>query len=152
MRSFSYHKPETVDAAVALLDERPSRRRPAPHLRLMNLAPVRRVLAARVRREVSKRARPEHYPAPHALLDLWLRHGGSGQAAFAAEARSVGELIVGRASKNLVRLFLLRERMRNLAPREESVRHVHVVGAGVMESIASKTISDYLAWRATARS
>src|SRR5690606_39214118 len=102
------------------------------YLRPLNTAPARRVLAARIRPQVTKRARPEHYPAPHVLLDLWVRHGASGQSAFAAEARSVGELLVGRTSKNLVRVFRPRARMRNLAPRNEPLGRVHVVGAGVM--------------------
>src|SRR5690606_17222976 len=55
-----------------------------------------------------------------------------GETAYAAEAESLGKLIVGRTSKNLVRMFLLRERMRNLAPKQAAVQRVHVVGAGVM--------------------
>jgi 3-hydroxyacyl-CoA dehydrogenase / enoyl-CoA hydratase / 3-hydroxybutyryl-CoA epimerase len=124
---------EDLDRAAAdMIHTRPPRRQPPWYLRSLNLAPVRRLLAIRIKRDVSRRAKAEHYPAPHALLDLWVRHGGNGPAAYAAEARSVGELVVGRPSKNLVRLFLLRERMRNLAPKDEPVGHVHVVGAGVM--------------------
>ncbi|MBN1237146.1 MAG: enoyl-CoA hydratase/isomerase family protein [Gammaproteobacteria bacterium] len=119
-------------AAAELIRSKPARRRAAWYLRPLNLAPARRALASRVRPQVAKRARREHYPAPHALLDLWVRHGARGPAAYAAEAQSVGELLVGRTSKNLVRLFLLRERMRNLAPKDQPLERVHVVGAGVM--------------------
>src|SRR5690606_7952330 len=94
--------------------------------------PARRIAARRIAAEVSRRADPSHYPAPRALLDLWVRHGGRGEAAYVAEAESLGKLLVGRTSKNLVRMFLLRERMRNLAPKETAVERVHVVGAGVM--------------------
>src|SRR5690606_820807 len=64
--------------------------------------------------------------------DLWERYGGSGAAAYRAEAESIGQLLVTPTCRNLVRMFGLRERMRNLAPKESSVRRVHVVGAGVM--------------------
>ena len=119
-------------AAVELIDAPPPPRRAGLHLRALNLRPARMILARRIRPGVSRRANPKHYPAPHALLDLWVRHGGRGPAAYVAEAESLGKLLVGRTSKNLVRLFLLRERLRNLAPKQEKVRHVHVIGAGIM--------------------
>ena len=119
-------------AALELIERRPPPRRAPVWSRIFSLQPVRRVVARRIRAEVARRADPRHYPAPHALLDLWVRHGGRGEAAYVAEAESVGQLLVGRTSKNLVRLFLLRERMRNLAPKREAARRVHVVGAGVM--------------------
>src|SRR5690606_9821766 len=119
-------------AALELIERRPPPRRAPVWSRIFSLQPVRRVVARRIRAEVARRADPRHYPAPHELLDLWVRHGGRGEAAYVAEAESVGQLLVGRTSKNLVRLFLLRERMRNLAPKREAARRVHVVGAGVM--------------------
>jgi 3-hydroxyacyl-CoA dehydrogenase/enoyl-CoA hydratase/3-hydroxybutyryl-CoA epimerase len=45
---------------------------------------------------------------------------------------SIGALLVTPTCRNLVRLFELRERMRNLAPKDSSVERVHVVGAGTM--------------------
>jgi len=118
--------------AIELIDRAPPpRRRPWWHA-AFELEPVRRLLANRIRPQIAKRADPKHYPAPHALLDLWVRHGGRGEAAYVAEAESLGKLLVGQTSKNLVRMFLLRERMRNLAPKQSAVERVHVVGAGVM--------------------
>jgi 3-hydroxyacyl-CoA dehydrogenase/enoyl-CoA hydratase/3-hydroxybutyryl-CoA epimerase len=123
---------ELEDAARGLVRRRPAPRRAPWHLRLLNAAPVRPLLARGIRRSVARRARPEHYPAPQAVLDLWVRHGASGPQAYAAEADSIGRLIVSRTSKNLVRMFQLRERLRHLAPKDDSIRRVHVVGAGVM--------------------
>ena len=119
-------------AAMMLLKRKPPPRRAPWYLRLLNAAPVRPLLARRTRREVRRKADPRHYPAPYALLDLWERYGGQGEAAYRAEAESLGRLLVGRTSKNLVRLFLLRERLRNLAPKADAASTVHVVGAGVM--------------------
>jgi 3-hydroxyacyl-CoA dehydrogenase/enoyl-CoA hydratase/3-hydroxybutyryl-CoA epimerase len=119
-------------AALRILARKPARRRPAWYLRLLNDRRLRPVLARRLRRETGRKARPEHYPAPYALIDLWERYGSQGTQAFRAEAESIGRLLVSRTSKNLVRVFRLRERLRNLTPRGIAVRHVHVIGAGVM--------------------
>src|SRR5690606_18087242 len=111
--------------AIELIERQPPPRRAEWWQHAFRLEPVRRLFAARVRPQIAKRADPRHYPAPYALLELWVRHGGRGEAAYAAEAKSVGELLVSRTSKNLVRMFLLRERMRNLAPKEAAVERVH---------------------------
>jgi 3-hydroxyacyl-CoA dehydrogenase/enoyl-CoA hydratase/3-hydroxybutyryl-CoA epimerase len=118
--------------ALKLLQRKPPRHRPPWHARLANHAALRPLIAGRLRKQVARKAPPDHYPAPHALLDLWQKHGGRGAAAYRDEAESIGRLLVSPTSKNLVRLFLLRERLRNLAPRNGAVGRVHVVGAGVM--------------------
>jgi 3-hydroxyacyl-CoA dehydrogenase/enoyl-CoA hydratase/3-hydroxybutyryl-CoA epimerase len=119
--------------AVGLIEQRPPRRSPPWHVRLANLKLARPIIARRIRGTVARRARPEHYPAPYAILALWVRYGGRhATAAFRAEADSIGALLVTKTSRNLVRVFELRERLRNLAPKQSAVRRVHVVGAGVM--------------------
>lgn len=125
--------PDTLDAAaVELLERRPPKRRAPWYLRLLQWPPFRGLLAYAVRSRVARRARPEHYPAPYALLDLWRRCGARGTRAYREEAESIGRLLVTSTCQNLVRMFMLRERMRNLAPKSDAVEHVHVVGAGVM--------------------
>ena len=52
--------------------------------------------------------------------------------ALRAEAVSIGKLLVTQTCRNLVHVFKLRERLRNLAPKDSRVRRVHVVGAGTM--------------------
>jgi 3-hydroxyacyl-CoA dehydrogenase/enoyl-CoA hydratase/3-hydroxybutyryl-CoA epimerase len=125
-------KGELAAAALSYLKSRPPRRRAPWHLRCVSLAPIRPFVARTVTKQVRKRARREHYPAPYAIIDLWVRHGGSGDAAYRAEAASIGQLLVTPTCKNLVRMFELRERLRNLAPKDSGMRHVHVVGAGTM--------------------
>src|SRR5690606_17764604 len=118
--------------AAALLTERPKLRRAAWHLRALNSAPLRPIVAAAIERQLRRRARREHYPAPYAIVDLWRRHGAHGDAAYRAEAESIGQLFVTPTSRNLVRVFNLRERLRKLAPKGASLEQVHVVGAGTM--------------------
>jgi 3-hydroxyacyl-CoA dehydrogenase/enoyl-CoA hydratase/3-hydroxybutyryl-CoA epimerase len=119
-------------AAVELVRTEPPRQRARWYHRLLTLAPLRGWLARRARARVAARASPEHYPAPFAIIDLWARYAGRGPAAYRAEVESIGRLLVGPTSKNLVRVFLLREQLRNLVPKSGNVERVHVVGAGIM--------------------
>jgi 3-hydroxyacyl-CoA dehydrogenase/enoyl-CoA hydratase/3-hydroxybutyryl-CoA epimerase len=125
-------KTELAATAASLITKRPRPRTAPWYLQALSIAPVRPLLARAVRERVRKRARADHYPAPYAILDLWVRHGGRGEAAYRAEAQSIGALLVTQTCKNLVRVFGLRERLRNLAPKEKAVQRMHVVGAGKM--------------------
>jgi 3-hydroxyacyl-CoA dehydrogenase/enoyl-CoA hydratase/3-hydroxybutyryl-CoA epimerase len=126
--------PDKLRDAAQQIALNPPAVRTAPLLqRLLNLSIVRPLLAGRMRTEVAKRARPAHYPAPYALIELWQRYGGQGSAAMDAEARSMSELLCTSASRNLVRVFFLQERLKSGAKSNDApARHVHVVGAGVM--------------------
>ena len=121
------------EAAKRLALKPPAMHSPGLAKRLLNLGPVRPAVAQRMRAQVARRARPEHYPAPYALIELWQRHGGRGPAALEAEARSMATLLCTPTSRNLVRVFFLQERLK-AAGKESSkpAKHVHVVGAGVM--------------------
>jgi 3-hydroxyacyl-CoA dehydrogenase/enoyl-CoA hydratase/3-hydroxybutyryl-CoA epimerase len=100
---------------------------------LTNWWPVRQVLAPVVRRQAAAKAPPRHYPAPSALIEVWRRGGGDIHQRLRLEARSVAKLAETATAHNLIRVFFLRERMRSLAgDTTHDVRHVHVVGAGVM--------------------
>ncbi|RMG51880.1 MAG: hypothetical protein D6717_12455, partial [Gammaproteobacteria bacterium] len=120
-------------AARHFLTRRPPRHRPAWHQRLLDTAPMRPLVARLLQRAVARKAPRDHYPAPWALIDLWLRHGGNRRAMLEAEARSVARLITGETARNLVRVFMLQDRLKSQG-RKQSFRpaHVHVVGAGVM--------------------
>ena len=98
----------------------------------MNLGPVRGLLGNRMRGEAAKTAPKEHYPAPYALIDLWEKHGGDRKAMLAAEKTSFANLMVTPTAQNLIRVFFLREQMKKLADGRNTVKHVHVIGAGAM--------------------
>ncbi len=111
----------------------PPRQRPAFPERLLSSALVRPFVKGMLVAQVARRAPRAHYPAPYAMIDLWTRYGAHGEAAFDAEARSMAHLFLDPTSRNLVRVFLLTDRLKaqgGKAARE--MRHVHVVGAGVM--------------------
>jgi 3-hydroxyacyl-CoA dehydrogenase/enoyl-CoA hydratase/3-hydroxybutyryl-CoA epimerase len=89
---------------------------------------LRAPLARMVERSVRAKASRDHYPAPYAILDLW-KHGASQED----EARSMGELLAGRTSRNLVSVFLLGEELKRRGKKQtHHIERVHVIGAGVM--------------------
>jgi 3-hydroxyacyl-CoA dehydrogenase / enoyl-CoA hydratase / 3-hydroxybutyryl-CoA epimerase len=101
--------------------------------RVLSAAPVRPFVKSALVKQVARRARREHYPAPYAMIELWARHGAKGRASFEAEARSIADLLLSPTSRNLVRVFLLQDRLKALGGRTaRDMKHVHVVGAGVM--------------------
>ncbi|MEX2125766.1 MAG: 3-hydroxyacyl-CoA dehydrogenase NAD-binding domain-containing protein [Woeseia sp.] len=101
--------------------------------RLLNLAPLRPLVARKLRSEVAEKARPDHYPAPYAIIDLWVRYGASEQDGYEPEARSIAELMCTATSRNLVRVFFLQNRLKSQGGKPSSrIERVHVVGAGVM--------------------
>lgn len=107
--------------------------RPGLKDRLMNLGFVRPLIASKLRQQVARKARPDHYPAPFAIVDLWRRHGGNPTRMLEAEARSIARLMCGDTSRNLVRVFMLQDRLKAQAGRSKAdFNKVHVVGAGVM--------------------
>ncbi len=124
---------ELKSAARTLALQAPAPHRPPLFDRLLNMGPLRAALAGALRKQVAVRARREHYPAPYAIIDLWVRHGAHGRQAYEAEARSIAHLMCGPTARNLVRVFLLQDRLKSLGGKNrQEFNHVHVVGAGVM--------------------
>src|SRR5262249_35760358 len=99
---------------------------------LINSTYGRKLAAKRMRAQTEKKAPVAHYPAPHALIDLWENHNGNRQDMQRAEIASFARLVVTDTSRKLVRVFFLREKLKSLADGNFSDRHVHVIGAGAM--------------------
>ncbi len=98
-----------------------------------NTGLARAILAPQMAKQVARKARKDHYPAPFALIDTWRRSGGLPvHAALKAEARSVVKLAGTPTAHNLVRVFFLMDRLKGLGGKDHGIRKVHVVGAGVM--------------------
>ncbi len=97
-----------------------------------NTWPARQLLAPQMVKQVSRKARKEHYPAPYVLIETWRRTGGSTAQRLAAERKSVVRLAGTPTARNLTRVFFLQERLKALGGRHHGIGHVHVVGAGVM--------------------
>jgi len=119
-------------ARGVLLSKPPPRRVPFPLSLTLNRL-VRPVIAAQARKQVASRARREHYPAPYAILDIWVKHDGDPLAAAPSDPASIAHLLQSPTARNLIRVFKLQERLKAFGKDSESaIRHVHVVGAGTM--------------------
>ena len=93
----------------------------------------RSLVAAQARKQVAKRVRREHYPAPYAILEAWVKYDGDPFLARHDPACSMQALFEHPTTRNLIRIFFLQERMKGLAKGVDfKARHVHVIGAGVM--------------------
>ncbi len=120
-------------AALRLISVKPDNKNPGKLAKFQTLGPVRSVLAGQMKKKTAQKVRPEHYPAPFALIDLWKKHGNDHEAMRLEESKSFGRLIAGETAQNLVRVFHLRERLKERAKEtQHNVSHVHVVGAGTM--------------------
>jgi 3-hydroxyacyl-CoA dehydrogenase/enoyl-CoA hydratase/3-hydroxybutyryl-CoA epimerase len=97
--------------------------------RVLSWPLVRGFVKRKLQSQVAAKARRDHYPAPYAMIDLWARGANS----YEAEARSIAQLFISPTSRSLVRVFLLQDRLKALGGKGgPEVKHVHVVGAGVM--------------------
>ncbi|MFM1814499.1 MAG: hypothetical protein RLZ98_1194 [Pseudomonadota bacterium] len=95
---------------------------------------ARGFLAKKMRQEVAKKARPDHYPAPYKLIDLFAAHGGSYRRIKREETKGFAPLMVSETSRNLRRVYKLSEMLKAQAPKGTAFKpqRVHVVGAGTM--------------------
>ena len=118
---------------------------PAPTLKskILDSGPARKLLAQRMRGEADKQAPHTNYPAPYALIALWEKHGGDFEAMKREEIQSFARLMVTETSRNLVRVFFLRQKLQGLAGKPPKIKHVHVIGAGAMGG----DIAAWVAWR-----
>ena len=124
---------QALAAAQQLVQERPSPRGAPFAEKVLSWSFVRPFIAKQIEAGVRQKAARDHYPAPYAIVDLWREYGAAGAASYEAEARSIGELMCSSSARNLVRVFLLQDRLKALAGKTKfDCRHLHVVGAGVM--------------------
>lgn len=92
--------------------------------------PLKPLVRRQVARQLAAKDPLGHYPAPRAILDLWSNYGGNPLLV----PPLIDAILSSQVARNLLRVFHLQERLKGygkaagLAP----VRHVHVVGAGVM--------------------
>ncbi len=95
----------------------------------MNNGFMRGFIANKAKQQVARRARPEHYPAPYAIIDLWAKHDGNALA----DPALIEGIVRSTTARNLVRVFHLQERLKGFGKDSDfKVSRVHVVGAGVM--------------------
>ena len=120
-------------AARQIVLNPPPPHRPPLLQRLAGWRLVRPQVARLMRRKLAGKVPERHYPAPYALIDVWQKHADNPRRMLEEEANSVARLIIGDTAQNLIRVFFLQERLKSLGREAGAdVRHVHVIGAGVM--------------------
>ncbi|MBA3032253.1 MAG: enoyl-CoA hydratase/isomerase family protein [Gammaproteobacteria bacterium] len=121
--------PRVMMAAARLLVQSGQPRRKLPLLQRLLNGPLKSIVANGARKQVAKKARPEHYPAPYAIIDLWAKHQGNALAA----PENLDRIISSPTAKNLVRVFFLQERLKSFGKESAfKAKRVHVIGAGTM--------------------
>ena len=125
--------PRVMDSAarITLLSGRAPRE--LPFLQRLLGGPLKGVVARKARQQTAAKVRPEHYPAPFAIIDIWARHGGNALAVPADSPASLEAIFRSPTARNLVRVFHLQERLKAFGKDAGfAPKRVHVVGAGVM--------------------
>lgn len=121
--------PRVMEMAARQLVLSGQPRRPLPMLQRLLNGPLKGVVASGARKQVAKKARPEHYPAPYAIIDIWQKHNGNALAA----PEIVDRIIRSPTARNLVRVFFMQERLKAFGKESDfKAQRVHVIGAGVM--------------------
>jgi len=119
-------------AARQLVTSRRPRRRLTAVQSALNHASIRPLLAKQALKKLRAKDPQAHYPAPRAILDVWARYDGNPLHA----PETIHQLLQSDTARNLLRVFHLQERLKGFgkagAALEPAVRHVHVIGAGVM--------------------
>lgn len=117
-----------LHAAQAIIAKHPKRRRAPLWKRIPTWTPLRSLVVKLLTRSVRAKANPDHYPAPFRILELWRTNASQEE-----EARSLGEMLASRTSRNLVNVFLLGEELKRRGKKHpHNIERVHVVGAGAM--------------------
>ena len=122
-----------IKSATDIIKQKPTPRRAGLLPSLVNKTPIRQFFAKFLRMQTAKKIKQDHYPAPFALINVWEKYGGNDSAMLNGEVNSVAQLAVKEASRNLVRVYLLQQRLKSFGvSRDFKPAHVHVFGAGVM--------------------
>lgn len=106
---------------------------PAPFLKAVMAKPLLRdYVANKMRAEVGKKVKRQHYPAPYALIELFEKHGDDWKAMMAGEIDAFVPLMGSPTAANLRRVFFLSEGLKKQGQKGAKFSRVHVIGAGVM--------------------
>ncbi|QLQ24715.1 MAG: enoyl-CoA hydratase/isomerase family protein [Dechloromonas sp.] len=121
--------PRVMERAAQMMVLSNAPRHQLPAMQRLLSGPLKSVVANGARKQVARRARPQHYPAPYAIIDVWAKHNGNALADPALVDRIIGS----PTARNLVRVFFLQERLKSFGKDSDfRAKRVHVVGAGVM--------------------
>ena len=79
------------------------------------------MLAPLLAKQVARKARKEHYPAPYAIIEVWQRSGGGVQARWPPSA-AVVKLAATPTARNLMRVYFLQERLKGQGGKDHGIK------------------------------
>ena len=120
------------NAARQVLKAPPPRRKAPFAAAVTNWPGVRNVVASKAAKQVAQKARRDHYPAPYAIVELWRDFGGDVRNVPKEHPASVHSIFNHATTKNLIRIFMLQDRLKALGKADATIERVHVIGAGAM--------------------
>lgn len=121
-------------AAIDFILKKPKKHKPNFLSNLYNLFFIRKVLGKLLIQNLrAKKVNPEHYPAPYAVVNNWVKDGTNNNAMI-NEAKSISSLMLGETARNLVRIFFLQEKLKGIGKQGGGFKPtwVRVIGAGTM--------------------
>lgn len=125
--------PRHLHAAARLMLKHGGKPQRAPWRQRLPHVPALRWPVTAAYLHVMRKTLPKHqYPAPYRMLAHWQRMSSKHAEALRQEAESVATLCDCPQTRQLVRAFLLREDLKRPFPKDDTVGHVHVAGAGAM--------------------
>jgi len=120
-------------AARSFIMEAPKSKRPAILQRIANHKILRPIVASQMRKQVARKAKQQHYPAPYRLIDLWKNYADRPKEMLRQEIQEVSRLAISETARNLVRVFFLQESLKKKGKQiEYAAKHIHVIGGGIM--------------------
>lgn len=120
-------------AARNFVTIKPAIRKQSLLQRISNSFLLRPFIASQMRKQVARKAKQEHYPAPYRLIETWKKYGGNSKEMLKQEIYEVSKLATTDTARNLVRVFFLQERLKQHGKKTEfKAGHVHVIGGGIM--------------------
>ncbi|WP_290651449.1 3-hydroxyacyl-CoA dehydrogenase NAD-binding domain-containing protein [Aquisalimonas sp.] len=128
---------ELASKARDLIGRDPGRHRPPWWSRLARLGPIRWLVYEYFDSQLQREGRPENFPATYAMLRLWRQAAGLRmRERLEAERSSLLEHIQQPSALNLVRAFLLQDRLKRDARALDvnTPERVHIIGAGAIGS------------------
>ncbi|MDH5612168.1 MAG: 3-hydroxyacyl-CoA dehydrogenase NAD-binding domain-containing protein [Gammaproteobacteria bacterium] len=120
-------------AARHFVMDAPKLKQPGLVQRVANYRILRPLVAAQMRKQVARKAKQQHYPAPYRLIELWKNYASNPEQMLQQEIKEVSKLAINETARNLVRVFFLQEALKKQGKQVEyKARHVHVIGGGIM--------------------
>ena len=111
---FAVPKRHFINAAISIINKPPAKKPLAFWKQLLSYKYIRPLVAKILIKKVATKAPRAHYPAPYALIDLWVNYYDRHEVMLEQEAHSVARLIVGRTAQNLIRVFQLQDQLKGL--------------------------------------